>query len=256
MGQYVVSPATHLTDCGRFRASFSVQRSQSNGGYCRVFRFDKTLPPRNRPALPSPRVGCRRACPPTCADQPLRCAPARAIAAQSPIHPFLPCVPFVARFSIERHFHEHQNLCGQPALLCDRFQPAKQLRRIRRRFFCQGDDRPRNRPFKGLWLCGDGFRRVAQAAIDALHGMSVDGRTIVVNLARPRESRWRRWRLQRWRFHCQQACRCGLRQWRLRRRPVLIPARGVPRCLYKPALEAGFCLRTAWIGHWALCVQE
>ena len=30
---------------------------------------------------------------------------------------------------------------------------------------------------------------VAQAAIKALHGMSVDGRTIVVNLARPREER-------------------------------------------------------------------
>lgn len=29
----------------------------------------------------------------------------------------------------------------------------------------------------------------AQAAISALHGMSVDGRTIVVNLARPREDR-------------------------------------------------------------------
>jgi hypothetical protein len=43
MGQYVVSPATHPTDCGRFRASFAVQRSQSNGGYCRVFRFDKVF---------------------------------------------------------------------------------------------------------------------------------------------------------------------------------------------------------------------
>ena len=29
---------------------------------------------------------------------------------------------------------------------------------------------------------------VAQAAISALHGMSVDGRSIVVNLARPREA--------------------------------------------------------------------
>lgn len=29
----------------------------------------------------------------------------------------------------------------------------------------------------------------AQAAISAMHGMSVDGRTIVVNLARPREDR-------------------------------------------------------------------
>ena len=43
MGQYVVSPATHPTDCGRFRASFSVQRHHGNGSYCRVFRFDKTF---------------------------------------------------------------------------------------------------------------------------------------------------------------------------------------------------------------------
>jgi hypothetical protein len=41
MGQYVVSPATHPTDCGRFRASFSMLRAQGNGGYCRVFRFDE-----------------------------------------------------------------------------------------------------------------------------------------------------------------------------------------------------------------------
>lgn len=31
------------------------------------------------------------------------------------------------------------------------------------------------------------FAEVAQAAISALHGVSVDGRTIVVNLAHPRE---------------------------------------------------------------------
>ena len=43
MGKYVVSPATHQTDCGRFRASFSVHRSQGNGSYCRVFRFDKAF---------------------------------------------------------------------------------------------------------------------------------------------------------------------------------------------------------------------
>ncbi|MDI1260884.1 hypothetical protein [Aquabacterium sp.] len=43
MGKYVVSPATHQTDCGRFRASFSVQRSHGNGSYARVFRFDKTF---------------------------------------------------------------------------------------------------------------------------------------------------------------------------------------------------------------------
>lgn len=43
MGKYVVSPATHLTDTGRYRASFSVHRSQSNGSYCRVFRFDRSF---------------------------------------------------------------------------------------------------------------------------------------------------------------------------------------------------------------------
>ncbi|MGF6211738.1 hypothetical protein [Comamonas sp. 4034] len=43
MGKYVVSPATHQTVSGRFRASFSVQRSQGNGNYCRVFRFDRTF---------------------------------------------------------------------------------------------------------------------------------------------------------------------------------------------------------------------
>ncbi|MBB2778350.1 UNVERIFIED_ORG: hypothetical protein HNP28_003697 [Comamonas terrigena] len=43
MGKFVVSPTTHQTKCGRFSASFSVQRSKSNGSYCRVFRFDKTF---------------------------------------------------------------------------------------------------------------------------------------------------------------------------------------------------------------------
>lgn len=40
MGNYIVSPATHATTNGRFRASFSVQRHQSKGGYCRIFKFD------------------------------------------------------------------------------------------------------------------------------------------------------------------------------------------------------------------------
>ncbi len=43
MGQYVVSPATHPTDCGRFRASFAVKRAQGNGSYARVFRFNETF---------------------------------------------------------------------------------------------------------------------------------------------------------------------------------------------------------------------
>ncbi len=51
MGQYVVSPTTHTTDCGRFRASFAVQRSRGNGSYCRVFRFDKTFASRDAARL-------------------------------------------------------------------------------------------------------------------------------------------------------------------------------------------------------------
>ncbi len=40
---------------------------------------------------------------------------------------------------------------------------------------------------KGFGFVEMATAEVAQAAITALHGMSVDGRTIVVNLARPRE---------------------------------------------------------------------
>ena len=43
MGEYVVSPTTHPTDCGRLRASFSVQRSKGEGSYCRVFRSKTTF---------------------------------------------------------------------------------------------------------------------------------------------------------------------------------------------------------------------
>lgn len=41
---------------------------------------------------------------------------------------------------------------------------------------------------KGFGFVEMASAEVAQAAIEALHGMSVDGRTIVVNLARPREA--------------------------------------------------------------------
>ena len=42
---------------------------------------------------------------------------------------------------------------------------------------------------KGFGFVEMANAEVAQAAISGLHGMSVDGRTIVVNLARPREER-------------------------------------------------------------------
>ncbi len=41
---------------------------------------------------------------------------------------------------------------------------------------------------KGFGFVEMASAEVAQAAISALHGMSVDGRSIVVSLARPRES--------------------------------------------------------------------
>jgi len=43
MGQFVVSPATHQTACGRFTASFAVPRARSDGRKRRVFRFDATF---------------------------------------------------------------------------------------------------------------------------------------------------------------------------------------------------------------------
>ena len=42
---------------------------------------------------------------------------------------------------------------------------------------------------KGFGFVEMASAEFAQAAINALHGMSVDGRTIVVSLARPREDR-------------------------------------------------------------------
>ncbi|EJE51000.1 RRM domain-containing RNA-binding protein [Acidovorax sp. CF316] len=42
---------------------------------------------------------------------------------------------------------------------------------------------------KGFGFVEMASAEVAQAAITGLHGMSVDGRSIVVNLARPREER-------------------------------------------------------------------
>ncbi|MFN9476229.1 RNA recognition motif domain-containing protein [Acidovorax sp.] len=42
---------------------------------------------------------------------------------------------------------------------------------------------------KGFGFVEMGSSDAAQAAITGLHGMSVDGRSIVVNLARPREER-------------------------------------------------------------------
>ena len=69
MGQYVVSPATHPTDCGGFRASFSVQRAAGNGSYCCVFRFDKAFASREAARFFAVNQGWLQTCmahPPVC----------------------------------------------------------------------------------------------------------------------------------------------------------------------------------------------
>jgi len=43
MGKFFVTPSSHKTPCGRFKASFALQRSKENSKYCCVFRFDKTF---------------------------------------------------------------------------------------------------------------------------------------------------------------------------------------------------------------------
>ncbi|MDR7272214.1 hypothetical protein J2X20_004888 [Pelomonas saccharophila] len=64
MGQYVVSPATHPTDCGRFRASFSVRPAEGNDGRRRVFRFDTTFASREAARLFAVTQGWLQACMP------------------------------------------------------------------------------------------------------------------------------------------------------------------------------------------------
>ncbi len=51
MGEYVVSPTTHATECGRFSAAFAIRRAAGNGTYCRVFRFDRTFTSRHAAQL-------------------------------------------------------------------------------------------------------------------------------------------------------------------------------------------------------------
>lgn len=43
MGKYFVTPTSRMTGTGRFQASFALQRTPYNSGYCKVFRFDQTF---------------------------------------------------------------------------------------------------------------------------------------------------------------------------------------------------------------------
>ena len=64
MGKYVVSPATHSTDCGRFSASFSVRRFRDSGSPCRVFRLDESFASREAARLLAVTQGWLQTCEP------------------------------------------------------------------------------------------------------------------------------------------------------------------------------------------------
>lgn len=40
MGKYVVSPSTHLTESGDYKASVAIKSGQGSSSHHRVFRFD------------------------------------------------------------------------------------------------------------------------------------------------------------------------------------------------------------------------
>lgn len=41
MGKYVVSPTTHLTEAGDYRASVAIKSGQGSSSHHRVFRFER-----------------------------------------------------------------------------------------------------------------------------------------------------------------------------------------------------------------------
>lgn len=62
MGQYVVLPATHPTDCGRFGASFTVKPLLGPDEHGRVFRVDGTFASRNVARLAAVTQGWLQTC--------------------------------------------------------------------------------------------------------------------------------------------------------------------------------------------------
>ena len=64
MGKYVVSPATHPTDCGRFRASITVQRSRGKDTRSQPFSFDATFASRDAARLFAVTQGWLKTCTP------------------------------------------------------------------------------------------------------------------------------------------------------------------------------------------------
>jgi len=64
MGKYVVSPTTRPTDCGRFRAPFSVQRAEREGHCCRVFKSNTMFSSRDAAQLFAVSQGWLQTCMP------------------------------------------------------------------------------------------------------------------------------------------------------------------------------------------------
>ena len=63
-GKYVVSPATHLTDSGRFGASVAVSSGEGKSSHHRIFRFDQLFDSREGARLFAVTQGWLQTCSP------------------------------------------------------------------------------------------------------------------------------------------------------------------------------------------------
>jgi len=68
-GKYVVSPATHLTDSGRFGASVAVSSGAGTSSHHRVFRFDQLFDSREAARIFAVTQGWLQ----TCSPRPAYC---------------------------------------------------------------------------------------------------------------------------------------------------------------------------------------
>ena len=50
-GKYVVSPSTHQTEAGHYRACVAIQSGQGSASHCRMIRFDRMFASREGASL-------------------------------------------------------------------------------------------------------------------------------------------------------------------------------------------------------------
>lgn len=63
MGPFVVSPSTHPTESGKFRACVAIQRGQGRASHCRMIRFDRLFASRESAHLIATTLGWLQALP-------------------------------------------------------------------------------------------------------------------------------------------------------------------------------------------------